>query len=135
MYGVSYAPEMYQNILKQVLQECEGAHNIMDDIVIHATTEEEHNSMFEKVVKVLSEKGFTFNREKCKFKMSHLEFMGHVLSAHGVGPAEVKVKAVLEACEPKNATEVLSFLGLVNFKAPFIPYLATVSAPLRKLTK
>ena len=61
--------------------------------------------------------------------------MGHVLSAHGVGPAEVKVKAVLEAREPKSATEVRNFLGLVNFTARFIPDLATISAPLRKLTK
>lgn len=61
--------------------------------------------------------------------------MGYVPSEHGVGPAEVKVKAVLEAREPKDAKEVRSFLGLVNFNARFIPELATVSAPMRKLTK
>ena len=72
MFGVSCAPEMYQKILQQVLLESEGAHNIMDDIAIHAPTDEEHNSRFKKVAEILSEKGFTFNREKCKFKMSHL---------------------------------------------------------------
>jgi hypothetical protein len=67
--------------------------------------------------------------------MAHLEFMGHVLSEHGVGPTEGKVRAVPEAREPRNAGEVRSFLGLVNFTARFIPDLATVSAPLWKLTK
>ena len=61
--------------------------------------------------------------------------MGHVLSARGIGPADVKVKAVVDAREPTNAAEVRSFLGLVNFTARFIPELATVSAPLRQLTK
>ena len=61
--------------------------------------------------------------------------MGHVLSARGIGPADVKVKAVVEAREPKNAAEVRSFLGLVNFTARFIPDLSTVSARLRQLTK
>ena len=61
--------------------------------------------------------------------------MGHVLSARGIGPADVKVKAVVDACEPTNAAEVRSFLGPVNFTARFIPDLATVSAPLRQLTK
>ena len=70
-----------------------------------------------------------------QFKMSHLEFMGHVLSARGIGPVDVKVKAVVEAREPKNAAEVRSFLGLVNFTARFIPDLSTVSSPLRQLTK
>ena len=61
--------------------------------------------------------------------------MGHVLSARGIGPADVKVKAVVDAREPTNAAEVRSFLGLVNFIARFIPDLATVSVPLRQLTK
>ena len=74
--------------------------------------EEEHDHRFENVVRVLSSKGLTLNRNKCQFKMSHLEFMGHVLSARGIGPADVKVKAVVEARELKNAAEVRSFLGL-----------------------
>ena len=135
MFGVSCAPEMYQKILQQVLQECEGAHNILDDIIIHGEAEEEHDIRFEKVVQVLNERGLTFNRDKCQYKMAHLEFMGHVLPEHGVGPTEAKVRAVAEAREPRNAGEVRSFLGLVNFTARFIPDLTTVSAPLRKLTK
>ena len=61
--------------------------------------------------------------------------MGHVLSARGIGPADVKVKAVVDAHEPTYAAVVRSFLGLVNFTARFIPHLATVSASLRQLTK
>ena len=61
--------------------------------------------------------------------------MGHVLSARGIGPADVKVGAVIEARELKNAAAVRSFLNLVNFTACFIPDLSTVSAPLRQLTE
>ena len=126
---------MYQKVLHQVLQECDGAHNILDDVIVNAPTEEEHDKRFENVVRVVSSRGLTLNRDKCQVKMSHLEFMGHVLSARGIGPADVKVKAVVDAREPMNAVEVQGFLGLVNFTARFIPDLATVSAPLRQLTK
>ena len=135
MFGVSCAYEMYQKVLRQVLQECDGVRNFLDDVIVHAATEEEHDKRFENVYRVLSSKGLTLKRDKRQFKMSHLEFMGHVLSARGIGPADVKVKAVFHAREPKNAGEVRSFLGLVNFTARFIPDLATVSAPLHKLTK
>ena len=108
-------------VLHQVLQECDGAHNILEDVIVHAPTEEEYDKRFENVVKVLSSRG--------------LKFMGHVLSARGIGPADVKVKAVVDAHEPTNAAEVWSFLGLVNFTARFVLDLATVSAPLRQLTK
>ena len=90
---------------------------------------------FENVVRLLSSRELTLNRDKCQFKMSHLEFIGHVLSARGIGAADVKVKAVVDACELTNAAEVRIFFGLVNFTARSIQDLATVSAPLRQLTK
>ena len=135
MFGISCAPEMYQKVLHEVLQECDGAHNILDDVKVHASTEEEHDRRFENVARVLSSRGLTLNRDKCQFKMSHLEVMAHVLSARGSGPADVKVKAIVDARESKNAAEVKRFLGLVNLSAPNIPDLATVSALFRQLTK
>ena len=87
------------------------------------------HKVFPNVLWVLRSRGLTLNRDKCQFKMSHLELMGHVLSAPGIGPADVKVKAIVDAREPKNAGQVRSFT------ARFIPDLATVSAPLRQLTK
>lgn len=38
MFGISCAPEMYQKVMQQVLQGCEGVHNIMDDIIVHASS-------------------------------------------------------------------------------------------------
>ena len=91
MLSICCAPEMYQKVLGQVLQECDGVHNILDDVIVHAPTEEEHEKRFENAVRLLSSKGLTLNRDKCQFKLSHLVFMGHVLSACGIGPADVKV--------------------------------------------
>ena len=71
--------DMHQKVLGQVLQECDGVHNILDDVIVHAPTEEEHEKRFENVVRVLSSKGLMLNRDKLQFKMSHLVFMGHVL--------------------------------------------------------
>ena len=61
--------------------------------------------------------------------------MGHVLSKFGIQIDEAKVKAVRDAEPPKNANEVLSFLGVVTFCAKFIPNYATIAEPLRKLTR
>ncbi|XP_048729723.2 uncharacterized protein K02A2.6-like [Ostrea edulis] len=109
MFGVSCAPELYQKVMQQVLQGCEGVHNIMDDIIVHASCQAEHDKCLENVVRVLRDKGITLNKDKCQFNMSQVVFMGHVLSDRGIGPADVKVKAVVEAREPKNSAEVRSF--------------------------
>ncbi len=135
LFGITCAPEMYQKVLQQVLQGCEGAQNILDDIIVHAATEEEHNRRLRQVLDVIRKSGLTLNPDKCLFKLPKLQFMGHVLSARGIGPTKEKVQAVQEARAPANASEVRSFLGLVNFTARYIENLATVSEPLRKLTR
>ena len=135
MFGINSAPELYQHIIQQVLQGCEGAHNIADDIIVHGKSVEEHDKRLVKVMGKLAERGLTLNPDKCEFRIPRITFMGHVLSERGIGPTNEKVKAVVNAREPESATEVRSFLGLVNFCARFIPGLATTAEPLRKLTR
>ena len=134
IFGISAAPEIYQHAIQQVLAGCEGAQNISDDIIIHGRDMKDHDQKLDKVLQYLKKRGLTLNKEKCEFRMSKLIFMGKVLSDKGVGPTGAKVEAVVNAREPQNVSEVRSFLGLVNFNARFIPNLATMAEPLRRLT-
>ena len=45
------------------------------------------------------------------------------------------MRAVVEARQPENMHELMSFLELVNYTARLIPGFATISDPLRKLTR
>jgi len=135
MFGISCAPEMYQRVAQQALQGCEGVRNIFDDIIVHAPTVEEHDARLEALLKTIQEKGLTVNPEKWEFRMTELMFMGHLLSARGIGPNNEKVRAVIEARQPNSPGEVRSFLGLVNYIGRFIPDLSTVVEPLSHLTK
>ena len=58
-----------------------------------------------------------------------------LLSQKGIGPTADLVKAVLEVEEPKSASDVRSVLGLANYNNRFIPHFATLSEPLRRLTR
>jgi len=135
MFGISSAPEVYQHVIQQSLQGCEGVANISDDIIIHGKNTEEHDRRLQRVLERLKEKNLTLNAEKCRFHMTQMVFMGLVLSDNGIGPAEDKVKAIIDAREPQSVSEVRSFLGLANYNARFIPDFATVAEPLRRLTK
>jgi len=69
MFGVSSAPEKYQQVIQQTLQDIEGVHNISDDIIVHGAT---HT----KVRMRVRECGLTLKLEKCQFSMTQLTFMG-----------------------------------------------------------
>ena len=58
-----------------------------------------------------------------------------VVSGNGISCITEKVKAVTEAREPRTVSEIRSFLGFVNYWGRFIPDLATISEPSRRLTK
>ena len=97
MFGMSCAPEMYQRVIQQVLQDCQGVQNLYDDIIVYGCTQEEHDVRLEKVLQRVQKKGLALKREKYTFHMSELEFIGHSNSARGIGPPKLKVNAVQSA--------------------------------------
>ena len=67
--------------------------------------------------------------------MSKLTFFGHELTSDGINPSEEKVAAIRDARPPKDATEVRSFMGLVQYSAKFMPDVASVAKPIQELTR
>lgn len=61
--------------------------------------------------------------------------MDHIISADGIKPLGSKVRAMKDAPEPTNGTELKSFLGMVTFYSRFLSNLTTVAAPLYELLK
>ena len=83
----------------------------------------------------LREKNPTLNRGKCEFNKDTIEFYGFIFGKGGVSPEPKKVTAVLETPAPTNAKEMRSFLGLTNYVSRFIPDYASLTKPLRDLTR
>ena len=66
-FGISSASEMYQHIIEQVIQGCEGARNISDDIIVFGKTKQEHDDRVCQVLERLRDNGLTLNPDKSKF--------------------------------------------------------------------
>ena len=115
MFGVTSAPEKYQQIIRDVLRGCEGVIIIADDLVIHGNGVEQHDERLFVVLNRLKEVGLTLNGDKCEFRLPRLTFFGHQVTQNGVEPSEEKVAAIQNADPPQNASEARSFLGLAQF--------------------
>lgn len=135
MFGINCAPEIFQRIMEQILAGLLGWICFMDDILIHGETKEQHDRNLAAALARLAEYDILLNKEKCIFGTTSTVFLGHRLSEKGIEPTENKIEAIQSFRQPNSAEEVRSFLGLVNFTAKFIPNVATVTEPLRRLTK
>lgn len=135
MYGIVIAPELFQRIMEQILSRCKRTVNFIDDILVFGATEQEHDEELKLVLSVLNEHGILLNQEKCLFKVSSLDFLGHTVSSDGIKPSVSKIEALQRFRTPSTAEETRSFLGLVTYVGRFLPNLATITAPLRELIR
>ncbi|XP_071510902.1 uncharacterized protein [Diadema antillarum] len=134
-FGLCSAAEVFQHAIQSTFQDLPGVLNISDDLLVFGRSQAEHDARLDAVIQRLRKVNLTLNPAKCVFSTDRVVYFGHVFTANGISPDPRKVDAINAVTEPQNVSEVRSFLGMVTYCARFIPDLASISAPLRQLTK
>ncbi|KAK3105801.1 hypothetical protein FSP39_006028 [Pinctada imbricata] len=134
-FRICSASEIFQETVRQVIQNIPGARNISDDILVYGKNRKEHDIALRRVLERLTEHGMTLNGEKCEFRQESVTFFGVVFSGNGISPDPKKVKAVNDFEKPQNVKELKSFLGMTNYCSRFIADYTKICDPLRKLTR
>lgn len=134
--GACGSPATFQRLMNLVLAGISSQHAqaYLDDVLIGGATFEEHISNLQAVFSRLQEHGLKLNSEKCKFLQKEAHYLGHILSKEGIRPSVRNVEAVLNMPAPTTVRQVRRFTGMVNYYSRFIEGLATMLAPLYKLT-
>ncbi|TPX32853.1 hypothetical protein SmJEL517_g04106 [Synchytrium microbalum] len=136
-FGLTNAPATFQRFMDTVLSGLKW-HNCLvylDDIVIFSNTFDDHLKDVEKVLNRLVNAGLSLKASKCDFFAAEVEYLGHVVSRHGIKPGPRKIQAVKEFKVPSNQSDTRTFLGLCSYYRRFIPNLAAVAHPLLQLIK
>ncbi|XP_060865021.1 uncharacterized protein K02A2.6-like [Metopolophium dirhodum] len=87
-YGIASAPSKLQAVMENILI---GLENI-------------------KCIWIISGKSI----DNCKNKV-YVVFLGHMIDKHGVRPTDDKMEVILNTPQPKDTSQLKSFLGLVNY--------------------
>ena len=64
-----------------------------------------------------------------------VNYLGHVISAHGVKPDPEKMRAIRELSPPENVRDVRSLLGVCGFYKNVVQNFSKIAKPLTELTK
>ena len=119
--GLRNSPAFAQAAIEHCLEGIPDVCAYIDDIAIWSDTWEDHVSTVQQVLSRLEKAGFSVNPLKCEFGISEGDFLGHWLTQDGIKPWQKKVQSVLDLKRPTNATEVRTFIGLINWYRDFWP--------------
>jgi RNase H-like domain found in reverse transcriptase/Reverse transcriptase (RNA-dependent DNA polymerase)/Integrase zinc binding domain/Integrase core domain len=139
-FGISPAPELFQQRLHEVLYGLTGVVTVADDILVYGVgnTDEEalvsHNINLECVLFRLAAANLRLNGTKVKLCQDEVKFYGHLLTKDGIKVDQDKVDAIRKMPVPTDAKAIQRFLGMVTYLNRYIPNLSTQTAPLRELT-
>ena len=78
-FGIKPSPEVYHRTIVELFHDIEGVETYIDDILIHAATEEEHDDRLRSVLQRCREENLRLNKDKCVIKTQELKYMGHVI--------------------------------------------------------
>lgn len=132
-FGISSAPEHFQRRMGQVLSGQEGVVCHMDDVLIWGATQAQHDERLRAVMDRLRAAGITLNKDKCEFGVTQISFLGHTIGNNAVRPDKQKLSAVTEMPRPTSKTELRRVMGMANYLARFVPYMAEVLQPLSSM--
>ena len=132
-FGISSTPEIFKCEMQKTLVGLQGVVCQMDDILIYAENQQQHDYRLRQVLKRSSESGVTLNAEKCEFNKSEIKFLGHLISAAGIKADPEKTKAIKNFPTPNNRQELRRFFGIVNYLGKFSGSIAENSGKLRQL--
>lgn len=136
-FGLCCAPATFQRMMDSVLSglKWQSCLVYLDDVVVFSATFEQHIERLRSVLHAIQSAGLTIKPEKCQFGYEKLRFLGHVISAEGVGPDPDKTAAVARFPKPRDKKEVRRFLGLCAYYRRFIENFSKIAEPLTRLTK
>ncbi|KAL6467298.1 hypothetical protein MHYP_G00251020 [Metynnis hypsauchen] len=131
-FGVCNGPATFQCLMQSTMNDL--VFQIMlvylDDILVYSQTFSEHLERLKTVFTRLKETGLKVKLEKCHFLQEKVCFLGHEISAQGIGTDSGKIAAVKQWKIPSTVKELRSFLGFCSYYRRFIEGFSNIAGPL-----
>ena len=106
----------------------------LDDVCIFSKTREEHLMHVTAVLQRLRDCNLYVKPTKCEWMQTTIEFLGHMVSEHGLSVHPAKCAALQQWPAPVNVSELRTLLGTFGFWRSYIRGYADIAAPLTALT-
>ena len=126
-FGLVNAPATFERLMGIAWSECLV---YLDDILVFGPDFGTTLARLERVLDRLGEAGLKLKAKKCQLFQEEIPFLGHIVSAAGIGADLAKCQQVRDWPVPRDLHEVRSFVGLCSYYRRHIQGFTELAAPL-----
>ncbi|GKA56772.1 putative reverse transcriptase domain-containing protein [Tanacetum coccineum] len=136
-FGLTNAPAVFMDLMNRVCKPYLDKFVIVfiDDILIYSRNEKEHEEHLKAILKLLKKEELYAKFSKCKFWISKVQFLSHVIDSQGIYVDPAKIESIKDWASPKTPTEIRQFLGLAGYYRRFIEGFSKIAKSMTKLTQ
>lgn len=133
-FGLRTAPATFIRAMEIILEGAPRLHPFIDDIKHGAPSFEEHLEDIKDLCSRCIAHKLRLSPKKFLAGFSSLRGLGYVVDAEGIHTDPEKVEVIHAILQPKDVTELRSFLGMVGYYSPLISNYSQLAGPLHGLT-
>jgi len=136
-FGLTNAPAAFMDLMNQVFNKYLDLFVIVfiDDILLYSMCDEEHEGHLRLVMQTLRVHQLYAKFNKCKFWLTHIAFLGHVISGEGISVDPSKIETVINWSRPTTVTTIKSFPNLAGYYRRFVEGFLALASLLTRLLK
>nr|GEU69921.1 hypothetical protein [Tanacetum cinerariifolium] len=112
-FGLTNAPAIFIDLMNRVCKPYLDRFVIIfiDDILIYSKSGKEHEGHLKLILRLLKKEELYAKFSKCKFWMSKVQLLGHVIDSEGIHVDPAKNESIKDWASPKTPTEIRLFLS------------------------
>ena len=138
-FGIVSSQDEFQRKMDEIFEDLPGTTPLVDDVIVHGKTQEEHDQNLRAALDRAASKHLTLSPEKLTVRAEEVSYLGHILTADGLKPDPGKVKAIVDMVPPppppQDKKKLQTVLGMMTYLAKFAQRLSETTRPLRDLLK
>lgn len=134
-FGLINAPATFQSLMNDLFRLYLRKFILVffDDILVYFKSWEDHLKHLQTILHILSTNSLFAKESKCRFSVTQVEYLGHIISEQGVAVDPTKIQVVIKWPRPISTKKVRGFLGLAGYYRKFIRNFGCMAAPLTQL--